>query len=148
MKYFKEKIPKETRLNPRVHVRIPVSFHVDETFGDKVHSAEESFLHGEAENISTGGLCFFIPIFIPKETTLVLHIQASPFYPAREGINEFIRAKVQVVHATLDMVKTQSHGAVKLDRFVRRYRIGVKFLELAEQDGRIILEYIKNHSKG
>ena len=133
----------ETRIHPRVDVRIPVIFQIDESSKSSIHMVDESFIHGELVDISVNGAGFFIPIFIPKGIRIVLQIQAVPFYSDREGPNEYIRTMAKVIYARLDVQDTQSPKTE--ERFIRRYRTGVEYLKIDSSDQNAIQVYIEKN---
>lgn len=142
-----KKIPalwNKTRAHPRVDIRIPISFSVDRSIDQSVHFIEEGFLHGEADNISLGGVCFHIDAFIPEGTLIILHMRAASFYADRQALNEYIETAARVVYATLNVkaerVEIESQTVYHA---YRQYMIGAEFVRLDPQDKKAISEFIK-----
>lgn len=150
MKKKKDKMPwSENRISSRVDVRIPVSFCFTGTIEQNAHFTQDAFLHGNAENISIGGICFCIDIFVPEGTEIVVHIKARPFYPERQELNDYIKTKAKVVYSNL-VVEHQhaAEGEEAGDYTPKKYRIGAEFVKIDPDDIEAINRFVNEEEGG
>jgi len=123
----KNKFP-ESRLHPRVIFDAKISsIKVSEKMRDSVNLIKEEF-SGQAIDISLGGIGIYSEYYLPTGLLLELKIDGSVL-----GIQRQLEIKAEVRYCNFI---TQ-----------RKYRCGLKFVDLSKEDKAILAEFVKNAEK-
>lgn len=120
----KKKFP-NSRLHPRVIVNAKISsVKISDKMKDAVSLVKDEF-SGQAIDISVDGIGIFLEYYLPTGVHLDLAVEGQAF-----GVDRSLKMK----------------GEVRYCNFIaqRKYRCGMKFIEMSKEDREIIAEFVKN----
>jgi hypothetical protein len=116
---MEESFISEKRRFPRSNVDLQVNYSRTNQF----------FKHGQATNVSEGGLL----ICLPEKMDIGRHLVLKLFFPFRSGLN-IIEAVVRVVWMDIHLRKDWAWD----------YRIGVRFEDISQADMIILKNFLSN----
>jgi len=120
----KKKFP-NSRLHPRVIVNAKISsIKISEKMRDAVALVKDEFV-GQAVDISVDGIGIFLEYYLPTGVHLDLDVEGKVF-----GVDRALKMKAEVRYCNFIAQK--------------KYRCGMKFIEISKEDKEVISEFVKN----
>ena len=121
---------RETRRARRVGLVVPATYSIHESLKTQIRLSED-VVRATTRDIGTGGVAIESKYFIPKGALIKIGIDSGPFYQGREGFDKPISVVGRVVWTTMEAK--------------RRYRVGVQFIEIREEDKEAIAKFVASH---
>lgn len=116
---------KGTRKVLRRELEANIKMKVHESSAGQVALFENEIM-AKTSDISTGGLGIYSPMYIPEGTNLELELESDPFCPGRK----------ETIHIVAKVTISMMAGD--------KYRIGLNFVEISDQDKETIINYVQN----
>lgn len=123
----------ETRRAKRVRVEVTITYSIHESMKKQINLSED-VVKTTSRDISTLGVAIDSPYFVPKGALINISIDSSAFYPeGTGGLDKPIRVVGKVVSCIMEAKK--------------RYRLGVEFVEIQDEDKASIGRFVETHEK-
>ena len=116
----------ESRLGPRVNIDIKISSEISKSDDQNITLADGNQFEANAFDISVVGIGMITKFFLPKGLLIEIDIDGAPF-----DLAENVKIKCEVRHC----------ASIKN----RRYKCGIKFLDLSAEYKKAILQLISKY---
>ncbi len=121
---------RETRRAKRTRLVVPATYSIHESLKKQIWLSED-VVKTTTRDISPIGVALDSIYFVPKGALIKISIDSSPFYPGKKGLDNPIRVVGKVVSTIMEAK--------------RRYRLGVQFIEIREEDKEAIAKFVEKH---